>query len=138
MDPKQLNTILFFDSDCLFCNFWVQFILKKDKKKQIYFAPLQLTQDFPADYAEKYLFPIVGEKYKKLNTLYLYREGKVYEKSQAVLKICELLGGYFHLLLIFRLIPTFVSDFFYDLIAKNRHKIIKNSCALVQDERILK
>ena len=132
MDQPTLNILLFFDSDCLFCNFWVQFILKKDKKKQIYFAPLQ------SDYAAKYLFPLVGNQYKNLNTLYVYQDKKVYEKSQAVLKICELLGGYFRFLLIFKLIPTFFSDFFYDLLAKNRHKIMKNSCILIRDERILR
>ena len=132
MDQPTLNILLFFDSDCLFCNFWVQFVFKKDKKKQIYFAPLQ------SDYAAKYLFPLVGHQYKNLNTLYLYHEGKVYEKSQAVLKICELLGGYFLFLLIFKLFPTYFSDFFYDLLAKNRHKIMKNSCILIRDERILR
>jgi len=136
MDKEFLNTttyktIVFFDSDCLFCNFWIQFILKHDNKKQIYFAPLQ------SKYADQTLFPIIGNTYKNLNTLYLYHNQKIYKKSKAVFQICTLLGDYFSVILIFRAIPTVINDFFYDLIAKNRHKIIKNSCPILKDKQIL-
>jgi predicted DCC family thiol-disulfide oxidoreductase YuxK len=129
---NETITLLFFDSECLFCNFWVQFILKKDKKKKIYFAPLQ------SSYAEQYLFPIIGEKYKQFDTLYLYQDGEVYEKSQAILKICYILDGYFRFFLIFKIIPIFILNFFYDIVAKNRHNIVTVFCTIVEDPRILK
>lgn len=121
------KTILFFDADCLFCNFWVQFLLKQDKKKQFYFAALQ------SKVAQICLEP----KHQYLESLILLHQGEIYQKSKAVFKICALLKGWFYIFLIFTIIPNFILDFFYDLIAKHRHKILKDQCLILKDERIL-
>jgi predicted DCC family thiol-disulfide oxidoreductase YuxK len=83
--------IVFFDGDCGVCNFWVQWILKRDKKDRFLFASLQ------SDFGQQFLTE------RKLNTevfntLYLWKPNHYYlEKSKAVLQIAHLLGGIYKL-----------------------------------------
>ena len=35
------NRIILFDGVCNFCNYWVNFAIKRDKKKKLHFTPLQ-------------------------------------------------------------------------------------------------
>lgn len=122
--------VVFYDGDCGFCNFWVGWILKNDYKNKFLFSALQsyLGQKF---LKERNLEP------ENLSTLYLFSPGKFYlKKSTAVLKIATILGGRFSLMGIFKIIPTFLRDKVYDLIAKNRQKIASAKCYLpTQDER---
>jgi predicted DCC family thiol-disulfide oxidoreductase YuxK len=46
----------------------------------------------------------------------------IYDKSTAVLKISKYLNNGFKLLYFFILIPKFIRDWVYNLIAKNRYK----------------
>lgn len=115
MKPKPQH-IVFFDGLCHFCNGWVNFIIKHNKNKQIYFAPLQS--------------PIAAQQLKNIhiNTQspesVIYRtDNKIYYKSTAALKIFKTLGGRFKLLYyITYWIPPFIRNFIYDIIAKNRYK----------------
>ncbi|SFI16954.1 thiol-disulfide oxidoreductase DCC family protein [Halpernia frigidisoli] len=122
--------VVFYDGDCGFCNFWVGWILKNDKKDQFLFSALQ------SEFGQKFLSERNLEL-KNLSTLYLFSPGKFYlKKSAAVLKIATLLGGKYSLMEVFKIIPAFFSDKVYDLIAKNRQKIASAKCYLpTQDER---
>lgn len=116
--------IVFFDGDCGVCNFWVQWILERDKKDQFLFASLQ------SEAGQRFL---TKEKLNKtqFNTLYLLQPDRKYlMKSRAVLKIATLLGGAYSLLGIGRLIPKFVSDYLYDKVSENRMKISAQKCFL--------
>lgn len=79
--------IVFFDGDCGVCNFWVQWILKRDHNNRFLFASLQ------SDFGQTFLSE------RKLNTevfntLYLWKPNHYYlEKSNAVLQIANILGG---------------------------------------------
>ncbi|WP_370899958.1 thiol-disulfide oxidoreductase DCC family protein [Chryseobacterium gossypii] len=116
--------VVFFDGDCGVCNFWVQWILERDKKDRFMFASLQ------SDFGQKFLSER-GLKTTEFNTMYLWKPDQYYLiKSRAVLQIAGLLGGVYRLLGIGRLIPRFLSDKLYDLISKNRMKLANQKCYL--------
>lgn len=122
--------IVFFDGDCGVCNFWVQWILKRDHNNRFLFASLQ------SDFGQTFLSE------RKLNTevfntLYLWKPNHYYlEKSNAVLQIANILGGIYKLSAIGKIIPRFFSDTIYDLVSKNRMKLANQKCYLpTPDER---
>lgn len=116
--------IVFFDGDCGVCNFWVQWILERDKKDQFMFASLQ------SDFGQKFLSER-GLNTKVFNTMYLWKHGQYYlEKSKAVLKIANLLGGIYRFSVLGKIIPSFLSDKMYDIISKNRMKLANQKCYL--------
>lgn len=124
---SEEKRIVFYDGDCGFCNTSVQFILKH-RKKDFYFAALQ------SDYANKKIEKEQGVDIE-MNTLYYLEEGKLYEKSTAVLRIARGLKGGYPLFFYFGIIfPRFIRDAVYDFIAKRRNKINPGFCALPGEE----
>jgi len=125
MDENWENKYtVFFDGDCGVCNFWVQWILERDRKDQFMFASLQ------SDFGQKFLAER-GLNTKIFNTMYLWKPGQYYlEKSKAVLKIANLLGGIYKLSALGKIIPSFLSDRIYDVVSKNRMKIANQKCYL--------
>jgi predicted DCC family thiol-disulfide oxidoreductase YuxK len=122
--------VVFYDGDCGFCNFWVGWILKNDHKDRFLFSALQ--SPFGQNFLKERNLEL-----QNLSTLYLFSPGKFYlKKSTAVLKIATILGGKFSAMEVFKIIPTFLSDLVYDLIAKNRQKISSAKCYLpTREER---
>ena len=110
MLAKQ-NPIIFYDGLCGLCDSSVQFIIKHDKKKEFRFSSLQ------SYYAEN----LLGEKAKQ-DSFILFIRGNVFDKSTAVLKVCKIIGGAFLLLYPLILIPKFIRDGVYGMIAKNRYR----------------
>lgn len=112
MEEKK---IVLFDGVCNLCNRSVQFIIKRDHHKQFHFASLQgktgqqLLAQFhlPAD---------------NLNSFILIENGTLYRKSSAALRIARKLGAAWPLLYGFIIVPAFIRDAVYSLIAKNRYK----------------
>lgn len=123
---KKINSkhIVFFDGDCGFCNFWIQWILENDKKDVFLFASLQSR--FGQDFLKER-----GLNIEKFDTIYLWKPDDFYlEKSQAIFRIASLLGGVYKIALLGKLIPSFLGDFFYDIVSKNRMKITAQKCFL--------
>lgn len=115
---------VFYDGECGFCNFWVHWILKKDVKDQFLFASLQ------SEFGQQFLSERNLEL-KNLDTLYLWKPEKYYlQKSQAIFKISEVIGGVYTLLSYFRYLPTSLTDFFYDRVAANRKKLAAGACEI--------
>ncbi|KQS89317.1 DUF393 domain-containing protein [Chryseobacterium sp. Leaf394] len=131
MENWENKHIIFFDGDCGVCNFWVQWILQRDKKNQFMFASLQ------SDFGQKFLGERNLDK-KQFNTLYLWKFGSYYLiKSKAIIKVLDLLGGFYSIgSLIGKIFPTSLSDRLYDVISRNRMKISNQKCFLpTPDER---
>ena len=121
--------ILLYDGDCGFCNFWVKWILDKDRKGLFNFASLQ------GKFAQGFL----KEKHLPLNafdTLYLiHPDGTVEEKSDAVIRIGRLLGGWYKAAVIFKLLPKYIRDKMYSAVANNRKKMMAASCPMPTREQ---
>lgn len=110
-----MQTTVFFDGVCNLCNRSVNFLISKDKKNSIKFASLQ------SEYAQN-LIPKEVLNHGNLDTIIVYTDGKFYERSHAVLKLCKILGGLYSVFLIGYLIPRFIRDGLYRLIANNRYR----------------
>jgi predicted DCC family thiol-disulfide oxidoreductase YuxK len=115
MKDKKKN-ILLFDGVCNLCNGAVQFILKRDKKKIFQFASLQSE-------AGERLLRQYGLSTTAFHSLVLIQDDHVFLKSTAVLKIAKQLGGFCKLWYAFIIIPRFIRDFIYDLVARSRYRI---------------
>jgi len=126
MQSKDQKSIIFFDGICNLCNGSVQFIIKRDSKEQFLFASLQ------SDAAKKILLQYKWKK-NNMDSILLIEDGKVYEKSDAVLKICSHLKWPWKMFLAAEYLPARVRDNLYDLIAKHRYKWFgkKNSCTMM-------
>lgn len=116
--------IVFYDGECGFCNFWVQWILERDKNDEFMFASLQ------SDFGQRFLKER-GLDTNELSTLYLWKPHQYYlVKSKAVLKIANLLGGIFKISSVANLFPRIITDSIYDKISKNRMKLASQKCFL--------
>lgn len=116
--------IVFFDGDCGVCNFWVQWILERDKKDHFMFASLQ------SDFGQNFLSER-GLETKEFNTIYLWKPKDYYLiKSRAILQIASLLGGIYKLSGMGKLVPAFISDKAYDVVSRNRMKLANQKCFL--------
>jgi len=119
------DRIILFDGVCNFCNGAVNFVIKRDKKGLIKFAPLQ------TEHGKQLL-----EKYKLLQldmqSFVFIEKGKAYLRSTAALKVCRHLNGLWPLCYGFIIVPRFIRDGLYNWIAKNRYKWFgqKDSCMI--------
>ena len=119
---------VFYDGDCGFCNHWVQWILKNDKKDHFRFAALQ------SDFGQKFLNER-GLESKDLNTLYLWKPNEFYLiKAGAITQIARILGGKFAALSYLNILPNFLSNKIYDQIAARRLTLAAQNCLLPTPE----
>ena len=110
-----MQTIVFFDGVCKLCNRSVNFLIKQDQKRVLKFASLQSA------YAQK-VIPKALLNHEKLDSIIVYTDGKFYDRSTAVLKLCKILGGLYTVFQIGYLLPRFIRDGLYTFIANNRYK----------------
>jgi len=115
MHTGQQHAVILFDGICNFCNDSVNFIIDHDKKGRFSFASLQ------SDVAKEVLAQY-GQNNQNFNSVILVMNGRTYYKSSAALEIARQLDGFWPVFYIFRILPTFIRDFFYDIIAKNRYR----------------
>lgn len=108
--------LILFDGVCNLCNGAVLYIIKRDKNNQFLFTPLQSK-------ASKELVNQYNIDTKEVDSILLYIPNKgVVSKSTAALKIASKLRFPINLLAIFLIVPTFIRNWVYDYIARNRYK----------------
>lgn len=110
------HAIIIFDGVCNFCNGVVNFILERDKNDHFRFAANQ------SEAGKKLLMENNIPLETEISTVFLYKNGKLYQKSAAALQIAKQLPFAWNMLYIAIIIPTFLSDIIYDFIAHNRYK----------------
>lgn len=117
--------IIIFDGVCNFCNQSVDFIMKRDKNAYFLFTANQQN-------AGRKILEEKGILSSEVNTIYLYENGKLYSESTAALRIARHLGFPYNWGYVFILVPPFLRNFVYKIIAKNRYKWFgkKESCRL--------
>ena len=124
----EKHGIILFDGVCNLCNGFVQRIIIADEKDYFRFASLQsetgqnLLKNYP--------------NLQDLKSIVYLQDGKVFTKSSAALKIASHLSGSWKLLRIGYILPAFIRDVFYDLIAKYRYKLFgkKEQCMVPTPE----
>ncbi len=125
LDKPRLK--LFFDGVCSLCNGVVDFVLAEDRGKAILLSPLQGTT------AKELLS---NHAHKDIDSLVLVDEGRFYFRSSAVLRAAIAIGGIWGLVRPLLLIPPFIRDAAYSVVAANRYKWFgkRDTCRLPTPE----
>ena len=128
-DIEISKSVILFDGYCNLCNSQVNSILRFDYKKFFYFSNLD------SSFSKKV---IKENKVESLegNTIILYHNNKIIIKSNAAIKIAYLLGGFFKIFMIFKILPNFIRDGIYDVISRNRYRWFgkSDSCYIPKKE----
>ncbi len=106
--------IVLFDGVCNLCNGAVQFIIRHDKNEKFLFASLQSE-------IGKRILSSNNLSQDNLKTFLLIEDERVYTKSTAALRVIKQLNGVISILYTFNVIPKFIRDSIYDLVARNRY-----------------
>ena len=117
MELKDLN-IVCFDGICGICNEWVDFVIRIDKKRALRYTPLQGEAIAP------YLVQF-GIDPKKLETIVFIKKGEVFLKSDAVFEIIKVADWNAWLVPVLKIFPRPFRNSVYDMVAKNRYRIMK-------------
>ncbi len=105
--------IIIVDGKCVLCNSITKWLTKKDKNKIFEIASLE------SEYIKKNFQNI----YNVDSVAVVDSLGNVFQKSLAILYILKKIDKLFWIQILIRLLPLFLTNFFYDLIAKTRYKI---------------
>lgn len=121
--------IILFDGVCNFCNFWVNYVIEKDKNDLFRFASLQSELG-------KSVLRQLNLSENILDTFVLLDEKKYFLRSTAALKVVKDIKSWLKVLYPLIILPGFLRDWVYNLVAKNRYKIFGKSefCRIPSEE----
>ncbi len=128
-DSVEQKRIILFDGLCNLCNGSVQFIINRDSKAYFTFASLQSS--FGQYQLHKFGLPT-----NQLYSVVLIKDGILFQKSNAALEIVRGLDGLWPALYFFKIVPPFLRDWIYGIIAKNRYSWFgkKDACMIPNPE----
>lgn len=117
---QTTRRLVLFDGVCVLCDRSMRFLLDRDEKRVLLFAPLQGE-------TARSLFARHPEANGSLRTVLYVRdfEGadeRIYDRSDAAIAILRDLGGVYRFLSLVRLLPRAIRDAVYDWIASNRYQ----------------
>lgn len=115
-DDLPHGPIVLFDAECVLCSANAQFILIHDRAGRFHLASMQGAVGYALLLAH-------GMNPADPTSILVIDGAKVRKDSDAVLSIYEGLGFPWRLASVLRVIPAFVRDPLYRLIARNRYRI---------------
>lgn len=118
--PLDDRPILLFDGHCNVCNGSVKFILRHESKPTILFCSLQSA-------IGNELLTKHGIVPSSIDSVVLLHRGFAFTHFSAVLEIAKELGGFFRLILLFRILPRPIRDALYRLFARSRYTLFGRS-----------
>lgn len=110
------KSILIYDNDCKLCQQAVKFLKIKNGPSGFEFIP---STDPVSD---KYLITWQLPKETTGKSVILIENNKVYTKSTAVIKALQKRGGIWRISVVLLVIPAFMRNLVYDLVARNRKR----------------
>ncbi len=123
---RDHGPVLFFDGECILCNGFADFVLRRDRRHALRLATLQGTTA-AALLGDAVRIPAAGEEDGVsgaapvfLSMIYRDEDG-VFRKSEAVRRVLSRLGGLWRgVSALMGLVPRPVRDAVYDVVARNR------------------
>ncbi len=109
------GSIILFDGVCNLCNGAVQFVIRHDRKNRFLFGALQ------SEAAHKILEPF-GVDPDGVNSFILVEQGRLYYRSTGALRVLKGLGGWLKWGYGLIIIPAFIRDAVYNLVANKRYR----------------
>ncbi|HEX8524716.1 MAG TPA: thiol-disulfide oxidoreductase DCC family protein [Tepidisphaeraceae bacterium] len=110
------QAVVLFDGVCNFCNGSVRFIIKRDPREYFRFAALQSATG--RKLLEAHQLPTDA-----LSSMVLIEQGRVFVRSTAALRIARRMRFPWPLMYVFMVVPGFLRDWVYNLIARNRYRV---------------
>ena len=112
--------VVLYDGECGFCNRTVRFIISRDPKRRIRFAPLQgvyaarIMKQFPSlqEVDSLVLVETSGDGFPVISV-----------RSEGAFRVARHLGGWWHAWTLAAVIPRPVRDLMYDLFARHRYAL---------------
>ena len=124
--------ILLFDGYCNLCNNSIKFILKHEKKTDLYFSSLQSDNGIEL-LKRHHINP------NEIDSLILIQNNTAYSKSSAALRLTPYLKGLYPLLYALLIVPPFIRNAVYDYVARNRYKWFgKSDSCMMPDKDLVK
>ena len=118
-----MKTVVFYDSLCGVCNYWVNWILENDTKEVFYFVALE--SDFASRFSHHFNYKFPTE------TIVIWDEHVGFlKKSDAVIFILQSIKGYSYQTKALRLLPKFLRDWGYSIFAYFRRYIKLSECKI--------
>ncbi len=127
-NASTTSVIVFFDGVCGLCNHTVDFLLKRDRRGVLKFAPLQ---------GETAAEILPEEVRKDLNTFVFADHGHLHYRSSAMARILMQLGGFWWLAgALLWLIPSPIRNVAYRIVSRLRYRLFgrKESCRMPTPE----
>lgn len=121
--------IVVFDGVCVLCNRFFNWLIKNDKDEKFMYT------NFQSDFSKKN-----NLKLKDINSVAVIKTNgeKVY-KVQAVYYILKKIDRYFIVRILLKLLPLFLTNICYDLIANFRYRIFgKYETCIIPNENVRK
>jgi predicted DCC family thiol-disulfide oxidoreductase YuxK len=127
---ETTHPIVVFDGECNFCDTAVNFIIDRDPGAVFRFAARQSPEG-------KRIMKEQGVPEEGLDSMILVEDGHVFVRSAAGLRIAKRLGGAWPVLYAFMAVPGPVRDAVYNVVAKNRKRLMgsRDACAVPTPER---
>ena len=117
-----MTDLILFDEKCPFCQKCVSWVIEKDKYHRFLFSDLQgLTAQ-----KRKNNLHIQNKDTVILVERFNTEEERIYYRSQTVFKVFWNLGGFYKLIGWKYILPSFMLDWAYRLIARHRKFFCKN------------
>lgn len=110
-----MDNVILFDGVCNLCNFFVQFVIERDKKNLFKFASLQ--SNYGKDLLSRF-----GKDNSQFESVVLFNGVNIFTESTAALIILKKLGSGWQLMYIFIVLPKFLRDAVYRFVARNRYR----------------
>ncbi|HYE08139.1 MAG TPA: DCC1-like thiol-disulfide oxidoreductase family protein [Planctomycetota bacterium] len=114
------EALVLFDGDCAMCSAWVWFVLDRDRAARFRFAPL--TSALGAELRRRHGL-------EHIDSIILVEGERAWVRSGAALRILRSLPRW-RLLYALVVIPRFLRDAVYRLIAAHRRRIVAGACRL--------
>jgi predicted DCC family thiol-disulfide oxidoreductase YuxK len=127
---KKDLSIVIYDGECNLCDSSVNFILKHEKEKELFFTHLKAStgQKIKAE------FNLADD----FDGVLLFEKGRLYIKSEAALRISLYLKKPYSFFAYFFWVPLFIRDGIYNFIAKKRYAWFGKDDCLIPDISIRK
>lgn len=114
---SEVKNLVLYDGVCKFCNSSIQFILDHERNQKLSFTPLQ--SDLGQSLLQQH-----GLASDYTDSLIYISNGQMLTHSSAAFRIASFLKFPWQWISIFRIFPVFITDFFYNLVAKHRYRIM--------------
>jgi predicted DCC family thiol-disulfide oxidoreductase YuxK len=120
--------LVLFDGVCNLCNHTVQILLKSGNDT-LKFASLQSP-------VGRAILESTNLHLEGVDSVVLVYQGNIHVYSTAIMKIAEIVGGWWKLLKILYIFPLVIRDVIYRWVARNRYRIFgkKDSCMIPTPE----